>query len=730
MIKELRISDIATFTKPTVMKPLKINFCYGNNGSGKTTISNIIADCSTDAVVWTADPLQTLVYNRNFVNGNFGETSKIGGIFTLGKDTKEVKEFIAELQIKVSECEKQINSHTNSLAKLNSEQNSRDTKIDEECWTVKKKYDNCFEKAFAGLNNSKRNFRNKCFETANTLMQLTPMHEEIKRQYDIAFGETRPVLQEYPLIDIDAVERWEQSVFLAEKITGSADAPIGKFIEYIGNSDWIKQGMPYAEKAEGKCPFCQQPIPADIYEDIKLFFDDSYELAITQLKAFLSSYSNKSKAITDTLTEFVNNPLSILDYALFKAEASSLAAAISSNIREIDKKINAPSTIVSIVGLHPALEKINAELEKFNNTIRESNDFANNQKTKQQECINSVWKLVTSELKTTIETYKRETAGIKKGVKELERKIDEQNEQKEEHKRLISEKEGTLTSVKPTADAINSTLARFGFEGFSVSENESEAGTYKIIRADGQAVNKTLSEGEYNFIAFLYFYHLIYGSKEKTGISQPKVVVIDDPISSLDSHILFIVCTLTRKILDDCKNNHKGIKQVFVMTHNVYFHKEAAFRGLRKEPKKDTVAFWIVKKNNNVSSIVGPMNENPIHTSYELLWSELKDTDSVQRITIFNTLRRILEYYFNIIGGYDYEKCINDFDGEDLIICKSLVSIINDGSHFISDDFVFQYESGAMESYIRVFRLIFEKMGHESHYRMMMKLPEQSEENE
>jgi wobble nucleotide-excising tRNase len=109
----------------------------------------------------------------------------------------------------------------------------------------------------------------------------------------------------------------------------------------------------------------------------------------------------------------------------------------------------------------------------------------------------------------------------------------------------------------------------------------------------------------------------------------------------------------------------------------------------------------------------------------------LKDTDSAQRITIFNTLRRILEYYFNVIGGLDYEKCINEFEGEELIICKSLIACINEGSHFITDDFVLQYESDAMDNYIKVFKLIFEKMGHESHYKMMMmKLMERSEENE
>lgn len=127
----------------------------------------------------------------------------------------------------------------------------------------------------------------------------------------------------------------------------------------------------------------------------------------------------------------------------------------------------------------------------------------------------------------------------------------------------------------------------------------------------------------------------------------------------------------------------------------------------------------MIRKMNNISDIVF-YEENPIQTSYELLWAELKNEDDHQKITIFNTLRRILEYYFNVIGGMDYEKCIDQFEGEDKIICKALISCINDGSHFISDDLVMCFEGDTMQRYLNVFEMIFEKMDHEGHYNMMM----------
>lgn len=87
-------------------------------------------------------------------------------------------------------------------------------------------------------------------------------------------------------------------------------------------------------------------------------------------------------------------------------------------------------------------------------------------------------------------------------------------------------------------------------------------------------------------------------------------------------------------------------------------------------------------------------------------------------------MRRILENYFNIIGGIDYEKCVNDFEGEDKIICKSLISCINEQSHTISDDYFMCIADSEVGHYQQIFKEIFEKMNHSSHYKMMMHIEE------
>ena len=110
---------------------------------------------------------------------------------------------------------------------------------------------------------------------------------------------------------------------------------------------------------------------------------------------------------------------------------------------------------------------------------------------------------------------------------------------------------------------------------------------------------------------------------------------------------------------------------------------------------------------------------NPITTSYDLLWAEVRNRN-YSSLTIQNTLRRILENYFKIFGGIDPDYICDKFTGKDKLICKSLFSWVNDGSHYATDDLYISIEDLQIDNYLRIFREIFEKMGHQAHFKMMM----------
>ncbi|HGZ9931565.1 TPA: AAA family ATPase, partial [Staphylococcus aureus] len=331
----------------------------------------------------------------------------------------------------------------------------------------------------------------------------------------------------------------------------------------------------------------------------------------------------------------------------------------------------------------------------------------------------NLWIYIVNNMKQDLKEYVNFKNGKFKAIDNIRRQISGLKNENKKTNKEIGEIETNITSVEPTVKNINEILNKFDFKGFKLQENSNAKGTYLIVREDGSNANETMSEGEYNFITFLYFYYLVYGSHESTSLTSNKIVIIDDPISSLDSNVLFIVSTLVKNLINDCRNNKNGIQQIFNLTHNIYFHKEITFLGSRERFSPNEVMYGIIRKKDNISYF-NTYENNPIESSYQLMWKEL-NSEEMSPITSFNTMRRILEYYFNIIGGMDYEKCINKFDGIDKILCKSLISGINDGSHFISDDFVITFDEASMRNYKRVFKLVFEKLGHIQHFEMMSK---------
>src|SRR5690606_17683330 len=92
-------------------------------------------------------------------------------------------------------------------------------------------------------------------------------------------------------------------------------------------------------------------------------------------------------------------------------------------------------------------------------------------------------------------------------------------------------------------DEVNRLLGSFGFQDFRLAKTDNGI-SYKLVRTDGADAKKTLSEGEKSFITFLYFYHMIKGSESDSGMTTDRVVVFDDPVSSLDSDVLFVVGSL------------------------------------------------------------------------------------------------------------------------------------------------------------------------------------------
>ncbi|TAF92987.1 MAG: hypothetical protein EAZ32_01235 [Cytophagia bacterium] len=364
------------------------------------------------------------------------------------------------------------------------------------------------------------------------------------------------------------------------------------------------------------------------------------------------------------------------------------------------------------------INQANIEIKKHNNIVA---NFAN----EKNNLIKAIWKYLIEEYRTDTTTFNNKKDGIEKGIANLEA---QHKTKQDEYRKLDAEIKylnKNVTSIQPTIDEINRILKSYGFLNFEIVHTQ-EKGFYQIQREDGSIAEATLSEGEITFITFLYYLQLTKGGITEDEVNNERVLVIDDPISSLDSNVLFVVGTLIKDIIKNIKADIGNIRQLILLTHNVYFHKEVSFIDGRTKTCNKT-NFWILRKNDKVTGLQSFEMNNPIQSSYELLWQELKSDEVKSTLTIQNIMRRIIENYFKLLGKYGDDDLILKFETkEEQEICRSLISWINDGSHSINDDLYVELQDRTIEVYKNVFKDIFILTKHEGHYNMMMNLIEET----
>ena len=704
-----------------------VNFVYGPNAVGKTTVSRIIGGARPNeacGVRWErGTELETLVYNRDFVKANFSQTDDLKGIFTLG--TKDI-----EAQKKIDAAKKEIDGITQTIEKLNqalrgsdgnggkiAERNDIESKFREECWGVKIKHDPKLQGAMTGVRDSKEKFKTRMLEECEKPSSTPSALEVLEEKASSLFGPTPTIQSVLPELNSDALVKWQTDGVLKKRVIGRTDVDIAAMILKLGNSDWVKQGIPFFKANEGNCPFCQQEAPKRLAESLGEYFDESFTRDTAAIAGVQSGYKSEGERIQQILETAINSLSQFLDSEKLKADKAAFDSRFLLNKQRIENKIKEPSQPIDLESDSEVLASAKQAISEANRKIKEHNSVVENLNTEKVRLRAKVWTYFANvEIKSAFATYQADKGTADKAIKSIEEQIKAAQQRKLEKETEIRNLEKSATSVQPTVNEINRILKAFGFSNFSIGATKTNQ--YKIIRPDGADARESLSEGEQSFLTFLYFLNLLKGSNSESGMTRDRVVVFDDPVSSLDSDVLFIVSSLIKGAIEEMRNGRGHIKQIFVLTHNVYFHKEITFnqnRSAAHRLKDET--FWMIRKINGASKI-RRHETNPITTAYDLLWSEIREPNLASQ-TIQNTLRRILEHYFRILGGISNDEILAHFEGEEKILCRSLLSWTNEGSHAIPDDIYLAVDPDTVDKYVKVFREIFIKLDHENHYNMM-----------
>lgn len=752
-IQEVTLNT-ATFENET-FAPTYINFFFGKNGAGKTSLGRQLGEGV--GLHWAEGEspanYEIHLYNQDFIDQHFRTLDRLRGVFSLseGKETEEAEKRIEELEARRKVLEKrkiEIEGEGGEREKAAKAMQSAQSNFEKACLNSTKLFRDKFKQAFRGATRNPQ-LSQKINSTAPRDCDV----DELEKRYLAAFAEGARMYPYFTELDgDDHIAAIPTCELLGEVIRSKGTTEYARFIRDIGALAWIEEGhQKYHDAAKGACPYCAQKLPADYESFYASCFDDEYQRKIKTIRAFPEIYTRHFAPVYEILKK-VTEATDVLPSVAEKIE--KLKPMVENFLRAfravgvvVDGKLKDPASPVSLEDLTPLLLDMNYIIHQCNEDIRKNNEVVEKLEDNQGQATRDVWALAAFRLQGEVDTYhtaqEEEKAARKALTEELGRINGEIGTIATELEKL-----GTAsTTIQAAIDGMNRLLRDSGFEGFEIIKSDMTKDAYKVVRGD-KKVAVRLSDGERHFLSFLYFYNRVKGC-DANGVLKDKIVIIDDPVSSLDGNALFIISSLVREMIEVCYNStdYRGqtvkgdyIKQLFILTHNAQFHRGITYNQVSRF---SCANFYKINKVDNRSTIKWckrqskseggeEENYNPVKNAYAALWAEYLELQN--EIPLMNVIHRILDFYF-------LDLCARDgMSLRDEILVKQrdkFVTMREDGTEnrtlFHLADSMLQYmgagvdgdltlvsDGADVEEIKKTFEMIFRKLGQGAHYDMMI----------
>lgn len=735
MITKITLNNIASYKHSTSLNTDKyVNLIYGLNGCGKSTLSNYLknlqkgeySECSIEGF---DSNQEIIVYNTDFVQENFYESAQQKGIFTLSKENKDVEEKIAQAKESIKNEEEVLQAAQKEKEKYESDKSNKENAISNKVWEIKTKYsggDRVLEYCLDGLKGNKTALLNHILSIQKPKQEPTETIECLKTKIQSISGENA---QKYELLNKISLnlENIETDEIFSKEIVGNENSTVSALITELKNSDWVKAGLKYVpdiKNEDATCPFCQQKtITAQLVENIRSYFDKSYENDLNHLKNLLESYNTAINTLPNK-DVYESSPKFESHKKDFDLQYLNLKNTLESNKRKIEDKINTPSVIVKLENTSGILAELNSVIQKINSEIREHNTNIEQADKVKQSIKSQFWQIMRWNYDSYISSYKSEIKKIGVEIENEISKISEATEKINKQREIISQLQKQTVNIDEAIERINAILQDIGIADFEIVKNNENF--YKIKRGeDADNVFVTLSEGEKMIISFLYFIELCKGKKSAAEIDRKKIIVIDDPMSSLSNIYVYNIGRLIKNefffIIDkngQIKSDKNGntmhpYEQVFVLTHSLYFFYELT--DTKNERRKKEQKLFRIHKNEKGSDIK-EMKYEEVQNDYQAYWSIIKDENQPVAL-IANCMRNIVEYFFNFIEKTDLNNCFQKPELSDNRF-QSLYRYINRESHSLGQN-IYDFKELNYADMKDAFRELFKATGYEEHYNKM-----------
>lgn len=716
MLKQIRkIKGLGVFDNYTATPALKafdrFNLVYGENGSGKTTLSRLLASLQDGDhkdypnLEYSIESLsgslrhgqkygsKIRVFNSDFVEANIGcFDGPLRHILILGEENKAVAaEIKTEIETRDSR-NKKIEDQSIEVGKLETEKGKIFSRIAQTIGeatsgsTLRTYRKPDAEKAFDNIGAA-----NSSTDSELEVHRATVRQEQMPKVGSLCVPDIVLPGTDKTIGLIGAVHDLEERCQVLT--TRSAQSAI--IADLAANpaiSTWVEEGV-HLHNAHGSttCKFCDQPMPISRLVALAGHFSVEDQ----KLKGEIEDERLWIATIRESIGRFVLPDRLALyselrhDYDIAASLLGKTLIALNERMAAIDGALAdklARRTESYALNIGADAVTLEASLQTIDGIILRHDEKTasfDTAKTAARNAIEAHYLLTVTEhvgdAVRKINALNAATDLLKNGGDGLPdmRSLGDITQS-------VTDKQAQISSEHKGGEELTSHLKQF--LGRTDLIFESGDGGY-VVKRNGKPA-KRLSEGEKTAIAFLYF---LVQLKDQDFVVAEGIVVIDDPISSLDAAAIY-------QAFSFLKNATKDAKQLFILTHNHEFLRLVLnwFKNLPGALKKKcsyTMVFCAETAGGR-SAKMAPLDQLLIDhaTEYHYLFKVLHGFQSDGTILscyhIPNIARKVLETFLDFHLPSDKSLYVKldetDFDPHKKI---AIYKFTNDQSHFTGKGF-------------------------------------------
>lgn len=654
----------------------RFNVIYGWNASGKTTLSSLFR-CLQDRSPVTEGQIEfqidestivsgsnipaavlpaVRVFNSDFIAKTINSINlhQVEPIYFLGADNIEKQEQVELLKDNLKSIRDEINRYKLDMRRAEESQNNFSIK------SAKFIKDTLF-RIQNYTNYDKRRYTEAIKKLKDNTVLPTVLSDEKKRQLrsqiELQAKDSIPFITLNDIPDLQSIYTKVDTLLQRSIVSRVLDELV---IEHeVGI--WVQDGLAlHSGKYETDvCRFCGNELSIQRRLTLEAHFNESFSSLQKDLECAIQNM-NSSK---DTLSS-----LRLPDDSRFYSNFAEDARVATTNIKNLlEKKIqilnmlqqalrekkDAPFINIKLNESDfltcPTFGMLDAAINEINAIIKKHEDMTSNLK---DEILKASHFLEQDFLFESLQEFNN----LEEAMKKYSDFLNEAEAREKLIQPQIDNLEREIIEHRRPAEELNKELiAYLGRDGLRFEVKETG---YTLTRRGEPA--KNLSEGERTAIAFLYF---LKSLEDKSFDMKSGIIVIDDPVSSLDTNSLFSAFAYM-------KERTKDAGQLFIFTHNFGFFRQIKnwFHYLNKKKQPPARFFSIISEADEAqwSSKITKLDrlleqyESEYHflfkQVYELANSKSKTTELTPFYGVPNIARRLIETFL----AYRYPNCNKD----------------------------------------------------------------------